>query len=103
MTVTSTDVSDLVDRARSGQARAVARLISMVEQQSADLAEVAAQLAPHTREASVIGLTGSPGVGKATSTGALVSSWRRHGKRGGVLNTNEPPPFSGGALLGDRI
>src|SRR5690625_1395822 len=103
MTVTSTDVSDLVDRARAGQARAVARLISMVEQQSADLAEVAAQLAPHTGEAHVIGLTGSPGVGKSTSTGALVSSWRRQGKRVGVLAIDPSSPFSGGALLGDRI
>lgn len=103
MTVTSSDVLDLVARARAGQARAVARLISLVEQQSPDLGEVAAQLTPHTGEAHVIGLTGSPGVGKSTATGALVSSWRRQGKRVGVLAIDPSSPFSGGALLGDRI
>ncbi|MGW0516340.1 methylmalonyl Co-A mutase-associated GTPase MeaB [Crossiella sp. NPDC003009] len=97
------DVADLVARARDGQPRAVARLISLVEDASPQLREVAAALAPHTGRAQVIGLTGSPGVGKSTSTSALVTAFRKAGKRVGVLAVDPSSPFSGGALLGDRI
>ncbi|GGM35592.1 LAO/AO transport system kinase [Longimycelium tulufanense] len=99
----SVDVADLVDRARQGQPRALARLISLVEDASPQLREVAAALAPHTGHARVIGLTGSPGVGKSTSTSALVSAFRRQGRRVGVLAVDPSSPFSGGALLGDRV
>jgi LAO/AO transport system kinase len=99
----STDVGGLVERARQGQARAVARLISLVEDASPELREVADALAPHTGHAQVIGLTGSPGVGKSTSTSVLVSALRRAGKRVGVLAVDPSSPFSGGALLGDRV
>ncbi|UZJ25622.1 methylmalonyl Co-A mutase-associated GTPase MeaB [Rhodococcus antarcticus] len=97
------DVADLVARARDGQARAVARLISLVEDASPQLREVAASLAPHTGHAQVIGLTGSPGVGKSTSTSALVQAYRAAGQRVGVLAIDPSSPFSGGALLGDRV
>ena len=96
-------VGDLVERARAGEARAVARLISLVEDESPLLREVMAALAPHTGNAQVIGITGSPGVGKSTSTSALVSELRRAGKRVGVLAVDPSSPFSGGALLGDRV
>ncbi|WP_153502870.1 methylmalonyl Co-A mutase-associated GTPase MeaB [Cumulibacter manganitolerans] len=96
-------VAELVERARDGQARAVARLISLVEDASPRLREVAAALAPHTGHATIIGLTGSPGVGKSTSTSALVRAYRAQGKRVGVLAVDPSSPFSGGALLGDRI
>ena len=99
----SADVPELVERARDGQARAVARLISLVEDASPKLREVAAELAPHTGHATIIGLTGSPGVGKSTSTSALVRAYRQQGKRVGVLAVDPSSPFSGGALLGDRI
>lgn len=99
----SVDVAALVERAREGQARAVARLISLVEQESAELAQLAALLLPHTGNAHVIGLTGAPGVGKSTSTSALVSSLRRRGVRVGALAIDPSSPFSGGALLGDRV
>lgn len=99
----SADVSDLVERARAGEARAVARLISLVEDESPLLREVMAALAPHTGHAQVIGITGSPGVGKSTSTSALVAELRRAGKRVGVLAVDPSSPFSGGALLGDRV
>lgn len=62
-----------------------------------------AALAPLTGNAYVVGLTGSPGVGKSTSTSALVSAYRRAGKRVGVLAVDPSSPFSGGALLGDRV
>jgi len=64
---------------------------------------VAEALAPHTGHARVIGLTGSPGVGKSTSTSALVSAFREAGHRVGVLAVDPSSPFSGGALLGDRV
>ncbi|WP_329789365.1 methylmalonyl Co-A mutase-associated GTPase MeaB [Lentzea sp. DG1S-22] len=97
------DVPGLVDRARDGEPRAVARLISLVEQGSARLPEVAAALAPHTGHAQVIGLTGAPGVGKSTSTNALVRAYRDQGKRVAVIAVDPSSPFSGGALLGDRV
>ena len=62
-----------------------------------------AALVPHTGTAHVIGVTGAPGVGKSTSTNALVSAFRRRGRRVGVLAVDPSSPFSGGALLGDRI
>ena len=97
------DVGDLVERARRADPRAVARLISLVENDSPLLREVAAALAPHSGTAQVVGLTGSPGVGKSTSTSALVAALRKDGKRVGVLAVDPSSPFSGGALLGDRV
>ncbi|WP_020496258.1 methylmalonyl Co-A mutase-associated GTPase MeaB [Sciscionella marina] len=96
-------IPELIEQARDGRPRAVARLISMVEDASPALREVAAGLAPLTGNAAVIGITGSPGVGKSTSTSALVSLLRKQGKRVGVLAVDPSSPFSGGALLGDRI
>lgn len=103
MSPRGSDVDGLVERARQGQARAVARLISLVEDASPQLRDVARALAPHTGHAQVIGLTGPPGVGKSTSTSVLVSALRRAGKRVGVLAVDPSSPFSGGALLGDRV
>ncbi|MGW1195977.1 methylmalonyl Co-A mutase-associated GTPase MeaB [Streptomyces sp. NPDC002536] len=97
------DVPALVEQAREGRPRAVARLISLVEGASPQLREVMAALAPLTGGAYVVGLTGSPGVGKSTSTSALVTAYRRMGKRVGVLAVDPSSPFSGGALLGDRV
>ncbi|HQH91320.1 MAG TPA: methylmalonyl Co-A mutase-associated GTPase MeaB [Dermatophilaceae bacterium] len=97
------DVPALVTAARAGSPRAVARLISLVEDAHPALREVMAALAPHTGKAHVIGLTGSPGVGKSTSTSALVAAFRARGKRVGILAVDPSSPFSGGALLGDRV
>lgn len=105
-------VPELVEAARGGSPRAVARLVSLVEDGAsrpdrADLAErlreAMALLAPHTGRAHVVGITGAPGVGKSTSTSALVTELRRRGRRVGVLAVDPSSPFSGGALLGDRI
>lgn len=97
------DVPALVAQAREGRPRAVARLISLVEGASPQLRDVMAALAPLTGNAYVVGLTGSPGVGKSTTTSALVSAYRAAGKRVAVLAVDPSSPFSGGALLGDRI
>ena len=100
------DVTDLVETARGdgpGQARAVARLISLVERDSPQLREVAQALVGHVGRAHVVGLTGSPGVGKSTSTSALVTALRAAGRTVGVLAVDPTSPFSGGALLGDRV
>ena len=97
------DVPSLVTAARAGSPRAVARLISLVEDAHPALREVMAALAPHTGHAHVIGITGSPGVGKSTSSNALVGALRGRGRRIGILAVDPSSPFSGGALLGDRI
>ncbi len=99
----SPDVAELVSRAREGDARSVARLISLVEDASPSLREAMAALMPYGGEAAVIGLTGAPGVGKSTTTSALVAAYRARGTRVGVLAVDPSSPFSGGALLGDRI
>ena len=81
----------------------MARLVSMVEDGSPQLREVMAALAPHAGHAQVVGITGSPGVGKSTTTNALVTELRKADKRVGVLAVDPSSPFSGGALLGDRV
>jgi LAO/AO transport system kinase len=97
------DVGDLVVHARQGQARAVARLISLVEDGAPELREVAAALARDTGRAQVVGITGAPGVGKSTSVSVLITALRATGKKVGVLAVDPSSPFSGGALLGDRV
>ncbi|WP_232235153.1 MULTISPECIES: methylmalonyl Co-A mutase-associated GTPase MeaB [Frankia] len=96
-------VTELVTAAVAGNRRAVARLISMVEDGSPYLQRTEQLLMPRTGGAQVIGLTGAPGVGKSTSTSALVGAYRAAGRRVGVLAVDPSSPFTGGALLGDRI
>jgi LAO/AO transport system kinase len=93
----------LVEAARAGDARSLARLISLVENGSPELRPVMHAVAPHTGNAQVVGLTGSPGVGKSTVTDRLVRAFRAEGQRVGVLAVDPTSPFSGGALLGDRV
>jgi LAO/AO transport system kinase len=81
----------------------VARLVSLVENDDPALPAVAAALAPYTGSAQVIGLTGAPGVGKSTMTNELVGAFRRRGQRVGVLAVDPSSPFTGGAILGDRV
>jgi LAO/AO transport system kinase len=101
--LTALDVATLVARAREGDPRSVARLISLVEDASPLLREAMAALLPFCGRAAVIGMTGAPGVGKSTTTSAFVTSLRKLDKRVGVLAVDPSSPFSGGALLGDRV
>jgi LAO/AO transport system kinase len=93
----------LVTAARAGDPRSLARLVSLVENGSPALRSVMRAVAPYAGHARVVGLTGSPGVGKSTVTGALVRAYRAAGLRVGVLAVDPTSPFSGGALLGDRV
>lgn len=100
--------ADLVRGAQAREPRAVARLISWVEDGSPHLADVMLALTTEHAKAArvatqVIGLTGAPGVGKSTTTSALITAYRQRGLRVGVLAIDPSSPFSGGALLGDRI
>jgi LAO/AO transport system kinase len=97
------DPAALIAAARSGDPRSLARLVSLVEDESGELRRVLKEIAPLTGHAHVVGLTGSPGVGKSTVTSALVSIYRNAGLRVGVLAVDPSSPFSGGALLGDRV
>ena len=99
----SVDLADLVKRTRDCDPRAVARLISLVERDSPLLRDVAAALSPFGGHAQIVGLTGAPGVGKSTTTNALVGVLRAAQMRVGVLAVDPSSPFSGGALLGDRV
>jgi GTPase len=94
---------EALERARGGDARALARLVTLVENGADGLRPLMAEVAPLTGQARVIGLTGAPGVGKSTITGALVTAYRKRGARVAVLAVDPSSPFTGGALLGDRI
>jgi GTPase len=94
---------DLVERILEGDPRAVARAISMVEDGDEGLAELSAGLFPATGRARTVGLTGSPGVGKSTLAASLVRAARDRGLSVAVLAIDPTSPFTGGALLGDRL
>ena len=97
------DTETLIADALAGKRLAVARLISLVEDGGADLARVMEALHPHTGNAYSLGITGAPGAGKSTLTEKLVGRARQAGTKVGVLAIDPSSPFSGGALLGDRV
>ena len=93
----------MIERALKGERVAIARLISLVEDGGADLGTVMEAIYPHTGRAYSVGITGAPGAGKSTLTEQLVSQARREDHDVGVLAIDPSSPFSGGALLGDRV
>ena len=101
--MTSLQVGGLIERALEGDRRAVARLISAVEDGGAQVGSIMRDLYPHTGHAYTVGVTGAPGAGKSTLTEQLVAKARREGEKVGVLAVDPSSPFSGGALLGDRV
>jgi LAO/AO transport system kinase len=97
------NVEHLVERALEGERKAIARLISLVEDGGAQVGKVMHRLYPHTGRAYSVGITGAPGAGKSTLTERLVTRARSAGHKVGVLAVDPSSPFSGGALLGDRV
>jgi LAO/AO transport system kinase len=96
-------VNDLVDGVLEHDRGAVARLISLVEAGGDTAAEAAARLFPHTGGVYTVGITGAPGAGKSTLTDRLIVRIRQQGDEVGVLAVDPTSPFTGGAILGDRV
>jgi LAO/AO transport system kinase len=97
------EVREVVAAVRLGNPRALGRVISWIENASPALPTISKELASDTGRAHIIGLTGAPGVGKSTTVTCLVRGLRALGERVGVLAVDPSSPFSGGALLGDRV
>src|SRR3954447_13875660 len=93
----------LAERLLAGDKRALARSISLVEDDDPEGWELVREVYPHTGSASVVGFTGPPGAGKSTLIGALVAHQRKKDRQVAVLSIDPSSPFRGGALLGDRI
>ena len=94
---------ELAERVLAGHAASAARLIRMVEDGRPEAREALRELYPKTGRAHVVGVTGPPGAGKSTLVSALIAELRRRGRRIGVLAVDPSSPFSGGAILGDRV
>ena len=97
------DPTSIADGVLAGDRRAVARAISLVEDGSADLPALSEAIYPQTGRAHTVGLTGAPGVGKSSLAGQLVAGARARGRTVAVLAIDPTSPFTGGALLGDRL
>lgn len=93
----------LLERVIAGEPNAVARAISKVEDNAASASELMKQIFPRTGRALVIGITGAPGAGKSSLVDKLAAHYRQHGDRVGIIAVDPSSPFSGGAILGDRI
>jgi len=96
-------IKELVRRIRAGEVRALSRAISMVEDRTKESTELLKALFPYSGNALLLGLTGSPGAGKSTLVDQVAREYRKQGKTIGVVAVDPTSPFSGGAILGDRI
>jgi LAO/AO transport system kinase len=99
----ATDQPELVSELLAGKHRALARAITKIENRTPGYREVVSALYPHTGGADVIGITGSPGSGKSTLVDKLAKQYRDQGLTVGVIAVDPSSPFTGGAVLGDRI
>lgn len=98
-----TDTSSLADSLRSGRYRALAQAVSLVERDDARAEPLLAEIYPSTGNARIIGITGSPGAGKSTLVAAMAKYYRQQEKKVGIIAVDPTSPFTGGAILGDRI
>ena len=101
--VLKAEIQNLVERVTSGDARALARAITLVENRTPESSELLKALFPRTGQAKVVGLTGSPGAGKSTLVDHLAREYRKQQKTVGIIAVDPTSPYSGGAILGDRI
>lgn len=97
------DPADVADRLLAGEVAAGARAIRWLDDRDPRGAQVLAAIYPHTGRAQLVGVTGPPGAGKSTLTDALVTEWRKRGQRVAVIAVDPSSPFTGGAILGDRV
>mgnify|MGYP001134074186 CR=1 FL=1 len=93
----------IVEQGLNGDRRAIARLISLMERGGTEAQEALSHLYSHTGQAHIVGVTGAPGTGKSTLVNELAKAYRRQGLTVGIVAVDPTSPFSGGALLGDRI
>lgn len=93
----------LIDEMKAGKVRALSRLITRVENRESGWMEAMKQIFPGTGQARLIGITGSPGVGKSTLTNRITNELTIRGNRVGIIAVDPTSPFSGGAILGDRV
>jgi LAO/AO transport system kinase len=98
-----TEKSSLIERVVAGDTRAVARAISKVEDGSEDAAQLMKEVFPHTGRGLIVGITGAPGAGKSSLVDKLALLYRDRQERVGIIAVDPSSPFSGGAILGDRI
>ena len=97
------DLQPWIERLRSGEPRALARAISTVENRGPESADLLKALFPHSGKARILGMTGAPGAGKSTLVDQLAKLYRREGKTLGIIAVDPTSPYTGGAILGDRI
>ncbi len=100
---TNDQIQELVSRVRGGELRALARAISVVEDRGRDSLELLKALFPFSGNAMLLGLTGSPGAGKSTLVDQIAREYRKQQRTIGIIAVDPTSPFSGGAILGDRI
>ena len=103
MSDTSSGIESLKESLLAGRSRPLAQAISLVESHDPDAARLLADLYPSTGKARIIGITGSPGAGKSTLVASLARFYRKQNKRVGIIAVDPTSPFTGGAILGDRI
>jgi LAO/AO transport system kinase len=96
-------MKELGQKAMKGDVRAASRLIRNIEDNIPDTNVAIKHIFPHTGKARVVGITGAPGAGKSTITDELIMAMRNRNKTVGVLAVDPTSPFTGGALLGDRV
>ena len=96
-------VFTLVERVKAGDVKAVSRLITLLESEDSEWVAISSGLGPSTGHATIIGITGYPGVGKSTLIDRLTEAYRAQGKKLGIIAVDTSSPLTGGAILGDRI